>query len=451
MTSAGPHAGMVQAILLESEKRGVHSKDILFAWEEKIGSIPGAQSLTFQALGPGHRRAPLAFEMHSDTVATLLTATAMLKAKLAEFKGVYQVKSDLSEGKKELQFTLKPGARALGLTVADLASQVNSGFYGNEAQRLQRGEDDVRVKIRYTKEERGSLEDLESIRIRTPKGVKVPLASVAHIEYKPGFSTIRRTNGKRSVLVTGFVNTKITNANEIFDELGKGFLKDLGERFPDLLVIQQGDKKRSRESMSSLKKGFPLALMGIFTIVATMYRSYLQPFIIMVTIPFGIIGSVLGHMLMGINLSMMSLYGMVALTGVVVNDSIVLIERINENFARKIPFFEAILRGGSRRFRAIFLTTLSTVGGLAPMLLETDLQAQFLIPMAISLAAGVLFATILTLVLIPCLLVILNDFRLLFHRVVKGEWPKSRTLMEPASLRYEHVEGGPESGPKELI
>jgi multidrug efflux pump subunit AcrB len=452
MTSSGPHAGMVQAILLESEKRGVHSKEILFAWEKEIGSIPGAESLTFQALGPGHRRAPLAFEMHSDSVETLLTATAMLKEKLVEFKGVYQVKSDLSEGKKVLQLSLKPEARALGITVASLGSQINSGFYGNEAQRLQRGEHDVRVKIRYTKDERSSLEDLESIRIRTPKGVEVPLGSVAVIEFEPGFSTIRRTNGKRSVLVTGFVNTKITNANEIFEDMGRGFLITLKEKFPDLVVILQGDKKRSRESMSSLQIGFPIALMGIFTIVATMFRSYLQPFIIMITIPFGIIGAVLGHMVMGYSLSMMSLYGMVALTGVVVNDAIVLIERINENFARKIPFFEAILRGGSRRFRAIFLTTLSTVGGLAPMLMETDLQAQFLIPMAISLAAGVLFATLLTLVLIPCLLVILNDFRLLAHRALKGKWPKSRTLMEPASRRYDHQEAhGPEFSPKELI
>ncbi|OQY51959.1 MAG: hypothetical protein B6230_03610 [Desulfobacteraceae bacterium 4572_89] len=460
MTSAGPHAGMVQGILLESEKRGVHSKEILFAWEKKIGSIPGAESLTFQALGPGHRRAPLVFEMHSNSLETLVGATLILKEKLEEFKGVYQVKSDLNEGKKELRFSLKPEARALGLTVAGLASQVNSGFYGNEAQRLQRGEHDVRVKIRYTKAERGSLQDLESMRIRTPKGVDVPLKSVANIEFGPGFSTIRRTNGKRSVTISGFVNTKITNANEIFDDLDNTFLDNLKEKFPDLIITLQGDKKRSRESFSSLKKGFPIAIMGIFTIVATMFRSYLQPFIIMVTIPFGIIGAVLGHLVMGYNLSMMSLFGMVALTGVVVNDAIVLIERVNENFARHIPFFEAILRGGARRFRAIFLTTLSTVGGLAPMLLETDLQAQFLIPMAISLAAGVLFATILTLVLIPCLLVILNDFRLVSHRWFRGDWPESRTLMEPASRRYEHLDTkdkdikmdtkGSESGAEEL-
>lgn len=438
MTSAGPHAGMVQAIILEAEKRGIHSKDILFEWEKRIGAIPGVESLTFQALGPGHRRAPLGFELHHHSLDILVAATDELKEKLNEFDGVYQVKSDLSQGKKELRFRLKPEARTLGLTVADLASQVNSGFYGNEAQRLQRGEHDVRVKIRYTRPERSSLEDLEAIRIRTPGGGEVPLLSVADFEYTPGFSTIRRTNGKRSVVVSGHVNTKKANANEIFDDLRDRFFPELRAKYPDLKVVLKGDKKRSSESFSSLKKGFPIALMGIFTIVATMFRSYLQPLIIMVTIPFGIIGAVLGHLAMGYNLSMMSIFGMVALTGVVVNDAIVLIERINENFAREIHFFQAILQGGSRRFRAIFLTTLSTVGGLAPMLMETDLQAKFLIPMAISLAAGVLFATLLTLVLIPCLLVILNDFRVLAFRLVRGGWPPSRTAIEPAFNRYKN-------------
>ena len=440
MTAAGPHAGMVQAILLESEKRGVHSKDILFAWEKRLGTVPGAESVTFQSLGPGHRRPPLAFELQHKNMELLVRATDVLKERLAEFDGVYQIKSDLNQGKKELRFSLKPEARTLGLTVADLASQVNSGFYGNEAQRIQRGDYDVRVKIRYTQKERGSLEDLESMRIRTPDGAQVPLLSVADIVYEPGFSTIRRTNGKRTITVTGYVNTRIATANEIFDELSETFLPDLRARYPELTVLLKGDKKRSRESLGSLKIGFPIALMGIFTIVATMFRSYLQPFIIMVTIPFGIIGGVLGHYILGYSLSIMSLFGMVALTGVVVNDAIVLIERINENLARQIPFFEAVLRGGARRFRAIFLTTLSTVGGLAPMLMETDLQARFLIPMAISLASGVLFATLLTLVFIPALLVILNDGRQLAHWLVKGEWPESRTLIEPASRRYAFLE-----------
>lgn len=445
MTSSGPHAGMVQAILLESEDRGVHSKDILFAWEDRLGPVPGAESLTFQALGPGHRRAPLGFELHHKDLDVLVAATDQLKEALQAFDGVYQVKSDLNRGKKELRFTLKPEARSLGVTVADLASQVNSGFYGNEAQRIQRGDHDIRVKIRYTRKERGSLEDLESMRIRTPDGVEVPLRSVADIDYQPGFSTIRRANGKRSVAVSAYVNTRVITANEIFDALSDGFLVGLGARYPDLNILLKGDKKRSRESLSSLKIGFPIAMLGIFTIVATMFRSYLQPFIIMITIPFGIVGGVLGHYVMGYSLSMMSLFGMVALTGVVVNDAIVLIERINQNLARGIPFFEAVIRGGARRFRAIFLTTLSTVGGLAPMLMETDLQARFLIPMAISLASGVLFATVLTLVFIPALLAIFNDLRAVAYRIRTGGWPESRTLTEPASRRFDHLKevGGP--------
>ncbi|MCP4022026.1 MAG: efflux RND transporter permease subunit [Desulfobacteraceae bacterium] len=437
MTAAGPHAGMIQAILIEAEKRGIHSKDVLYEWGKFIGPIAGVESLTFQAMGPGHRRAPLKFEMHAHNLETLIMATERLKEKLTEFQGVYQIQSDFSEGKKELRLTLKPEARTLGLTVASLASQVNSAFYGNEAQRLQRGEHDVRVKIRYTRDERSSLVKFENMRIRTPRGIEVPLLSVANIDFQQGFSTIRRTNGMRSVSVSASVNTKLTNTNEVFEALSKGFLKTLKEDYPGLVVLLQGDKKRSRESFSSLKKGFPIALLGIFTIVATMFRSYLQPFIIMFTIPFGIIGAVLGHLAMGYNLSIMSVFGMVALTGVVVNDAIVLMERINENLAAKMPFFQAILKGGARRFRAIFLTTLSTIGGLAPMLLETDLQAKFLIPMAISLAAGVAFATLLTLFLIPCLLVILNDFRTLVYRFFKGVWPESRETVEPAVSRYE--------------
>jgi len=190
-----------------------------------------------------------------------------------------------------------------------------------------------------------------------------------------------------------------------------------------------------RESFDSLYVGYPLALLGIFIIIATMFRSYAQPFIIMFTIPFGIIGAVMGHLLLGYDLSIMSIFGMVALTGVVVNDAIVLIERINENIAEGMPFFEAILSGGARRFRAIFLTSISTVGGLAPLIMETDLQAKFLIPMALSIAAGIAFATVLTLVLVPSLLTLLSDARLLVHRLRYGFWPK-RVEVEPARNRH---------------
>ncbi|MBI9088642.1 MAG: efflux RND transporter permease subunit [Desulfobacterium sp.] len=433
MASTGPNAGMVQAILLASEKRGIHSQDIIARWEAETGPIPGAESVRFESMGGGHGGAPLEFWIQGQSMETILGASRALMERVAEFDGVFQVKSDFSPGKKELRLSLKPQARTLGLTVADLAGQVNAAYYGFEALRLQRGEDDIRVKIRYTKAERSSMASLETMRIRTPNGSQVPLGAVAHMEFGPGFATITRTNGMRRVVVTASVDTKKANTEEIFQALSP-FIKKLEARHPDLAIAPMGDRKRSMESFDSLKVGFPLALVGIFALVATMFRSYLQPFIIMVTIPFGIIGGVLGHLVMGYSLSIMSVFGMVALTGVVVNDAIVLIEGVNVNIARGFSFFEAVLQGGARRFRAIFLTTVSTVGGLAPMLVETDLQARVLIPMAISLAAGVTFATLLTLVLVPSLLVILNDFRLFAHRVRWGGWPL-RIDVEPRARR----------------
>jgi multidrug efflux pump subunit AcrB len=318
--------------------------------------------------------------------------------------------------------------------VDDLARQVNAGFYGQEAFRVQRGRDDIRVKVRYTREERASLADFKQMRIRTPSGREVPLYSVAEVESGPGYAAIIRTDGLRRVAVTADVDPKRANAQEVFGALSSGFFDELKNRYPGLHISMQGSKKNMRESFAGLKVTFPLAVLGIFVIVATIFRSYVQPLVILFTVPFGIIGAIIGHLLLGYSLSMMSMFGMVALTGVVVNDAIVLIERINENLAGGMKFFEAVKQGGARRFRAILLTSLSTVGGLAPLILETDMQARFLIPMALSLAAGVTFATILTLVLIPSLLAIVNDCRRLIARIRTGAWP-SRESVEPASAR----------------
>ena len=337
---------------------------------------------------------------------------------------------------------LKPEARTIGLTVDDLARQIYAGYYGDEAARLQRGRDDVRVKMRYTEAERSRLSDLDNVRIRTRDGNEIPLRSVADISFSPGFSTITRTDGMRRVAVSADMDSNKASASEIFSELEANFFPGLERRYPGLRVALQGEKKKMRESFGSLYVGFPLALLGIFIIIATTFRSYAQPFVIMFAVPFGIIGAVIGHLIMGYQLSMMSFFGMVALTGVVVNDAIVLIERINENIAEGQPFFEAIIQGGARRFRAIVLTTFSTVGGLAPLIMETDLQARFLIPMALSLAAGVVFATVLTLVLIPSLLAILSDLRLLIHYLRFKSWPK-RVDVEPARNRRDDQLGSP--------
>jgi len=435
--SNGPHFGAVQAIMLESENRGIHSKDIMIAWEREIGPIAGIKSLTFEGLQHGPPGAPIEVWLQGRDMNHILAAADDLMQRLRQFDGVYQIRSDFSPGKNEVRLELKPEARSLGLTVNDLARQIYAGYYGDEAVRLQRGRDDIRVKVRYTADERSRFAELKNVRIRTPGGQEVPLMSVANVRLAPGYSTITRTDGIRRVAVSADVDTKRANASEIFAELSSGFFPEMIRRYPDLHVDLQGEQKKMRESFSSLYVGFPLAVLGILIIVSTMFRSYAQPFVILFTVPFGIVGGILGHLLMGYNLSIMSIFGMVALAGVVVNDAIVLIERINENLAEGIPFFEAIIKGGARRFRAIFLTTLSTVGGLMPLILETDLQARFLIPMAISIAAGVTFATLLTLVLIPSLLVILNDFRLIAHRFRHGVWPQ-RVAVEPA--RHRHVD-----------
>jgi len=366
----------------------------------------------------------------------ILSASEDLMQRLRQFEGVYQIRSDFAPGKNEIQLSLKPEARTLGLTVDDLARQIYTGYYGEEALRLQRGRDDLKVKVRYTASERNRISDFEKTRIRTRSGYEIPLTSVANIDYSPGYSTIVRSNGMRRVAVSAGLDTNKANANEIIGELNTTYFGNLIDRYPGLIITLQGEQKRMRESFGSLYVGFPLAVIGIFIIIATMFRSYAQPFIILFTIPFGIIGAVFGHLVFGYDLAMMSVFGMVALTGVVVNDAIVLIERINENIAEGQPFFDAILNGGARRFRAITLTSLSTIGGLMPLILEKDLQARFLIPMALSLAAGVLFATVLTLVLIPSLLTILNDLRLLVHRFRKGVWPK-RVAVEPARDRHQ--------------
>ncbi len=438
MGRTGPNLGSVQIILLDSARRGIHSNDLMILWEKEIGAIPGARALSFHGLSSGPAGADIEIWLQGDDMRALVDAAGSLQQKLRTYQGVFQVRSDYSPGKNELRLSLKPEARTLGLTVEELARQVNAGFFGMEPFRLQRGEDDIRVKVRYTKLERSRLTDFYGMRIRLPDGGMVPLRSVADIDFGPGYSTITRTDGQRRIAVSAEVDPKQTNSREIVADLEAGFFRKLQARYPGLHISLQGEKKNMRDSFASLKVTFPLAVVGIFVIIATIFRSYIQPLVILVTVPFGIIGAVIGHLVFGYTLSMMSMFGMVALTGVVVNDAIVLIERINENLAEGMPFFEAIRQAGSRRFRAILLTSLSTVGGLAPLIMETDMQARFLIPMALSLAAGVTFATALTLVLIPSLLAIVNDMRRAVVRMRTGRWP-SREEVEPARSRRQNV------------
>ncbi len=430
-SSAQSHLGAVRVELIPSAERGVSAKELESVWEEEVGFIPGVKSLTFHSSDEGPPGAAIELWIQGRNLDDIQQAAWETMDKLRTYSGVYQIENDFSPGKNEIQFRLRPDARTLGVTVADLARQIYGGYFGEEAMRLQRGRDDIRVRVRYPGEERNQISELERIRIRTPIGSEVPLLSVAEISYGPGPAFIRRTDGRRRVKVTAEVNYSVANSSEIIADLGETFIPEIKTKYPGTTFSFEGEQRNISDSFGSLYVGYPLALLGVFIIIACTFRSYLQPLVIMVTIPFGTIGGIMGHLIMGYDLSIMSFFGMVALSGIVVNDAIVFINHLNVLIGGGEPFFEALWKAGARRFMAIFLTTITTVGGMSTLLFERDMQAQFLIPMAITLAAGLIFATVLTLVFIPCLLGILNDLRRVVRYAVTGDWPTPEEV-EPA-------------------
>lgn len=432
--AAGPHFGLVRVELYDSSERSFHARELIARWQKRTGSVPGAITQSFGTMDPGPPGAPILVWLKGDNVDSLTAAADELKAKLKTYAGTYQIEDDYREGNRELQIDLKPEARSLGITLEHLASQVYAGFYGEEAMRIQRGRDDIRVKVRYGEQERSTLAELERIHIRTPSGQEVPFFSVANVKFGRSIASITRAEGLRTVAVSAEIDEQVANAEKILADLEETYMPGLEGRYPDMAWSFEGAKQDSNEAVRAIIVGFILAMLTIYAIVATVFRSYVQPIIILITVPFGITGAIYGHLLMGIPLTLFSIFGMVALAGVVVNDAIVLIEAVNSRIATGLPFLDAVRLGGMRRFRAILLTTISTSGGLTPLIFETDFAAAFLIPMALSVAAGVLVATVFTLVLIPSLLVMLNDARRLAFLAFHGRWP-SREEVEPARIR----------------
>jgi multidrug efflux pump subunit AcrB len=378
-----------------------------------VGELPGIESLTFTA-NLMRMGANIDIQLAHENFEVLDRASERIRLALAEYPGVSDIQDTYSRGKREIKLRLTPEARTLGITEEELGRQVRSAFYGAEALRLQRGRNEVKVMVRYPEGDRRHLHDFETMRIRTPDGGEIPLRRAAHVEEGFGFSEINRTDRKRVINVTASVDSKQANAGDILTELKSGLLVELAQDFPGLAFDLEGEEKERRESMASMLKGFQLALVAIFALLAVAFRSYSQPLLIMAAIPFGIVGAILGHLIMGFSLSLLSLFGIVALAGVVVNDSLLLITRTNEERRDGAQPHQALLDAGTRRFRPILLTSLTTFFGLMPMIMETSVQAQFLIPMAISLAFGILFATGITLLLIPALYLILEDIRALF-------------------------------------
>jgi len=441
----GSHSGYVQlkggnlaeisVELLPSEDRGIYFKEINAAWEQEVGSIEGALSLSYGTIEHGPPGKAIEIWMLADDFDTILGASEKLKRKLAGFEGVYEIEDNYRPGKTEVRVTLKPLAYTLGLTLDEVGRQLRQGYYGAEPVRIQRGRDDVRIKVRYPFEERRSLADLEEVRIRTLAGQEVPFISVADVEFTKGLASINRKDGKRGVAVTAEVRAGVANTREILLELESRFFGRLERDFPGLVCSVEGEQQDTRESVTSLFYGFILAMLLIYLILSTIFRSYIQPFIILFSVPFGLVGAIVGHMLMGLDITIMSLFGMVALTGIVVNDAIVLIECVNDKLGRGVPFFRALEEGGCRRFRAILLTSVTTCAGLFPIITEKSAQAQYLIPMALTIASGVVAATVLTLFVVPCLVGVLSDLRRALRWIRRGYWP-TREEVEPASTRY---------------
>ncbi len=407
------HLGEVNVELVGAESRDVASAELLRRWREIVGEVPGAVSLTFQSSLFSAGDAVSVQLAHRD-FDVLLQAVDRLKTVIAEYPGTKDVADSFLPGKRELKLSLTPEGRAAGLTLSDLARQVRAGFYGHEVQRIQRGRDDIRVMVRYPEDDRRSRGDIDEMRIRLPDGAEAPFTTVASVEEGRGYAVINRTDRRRVVTVTSDVDEEVANANEISADLRKVVLPEMVNDFPGLTFDFEGEQRQQKESLESMTKNFLIAQLAIFALLALPFRSYLQPLIIMSAIPFGLVGAVFGHMLMGLNMTMLSMFGMVALTREVVNDSLILIDLINRRRAEGISVDQALCESGERRFRPIMLTTATTFLGLTPMIFETSMQAKFLIPMAVSLGYGIVFATAITLILIPVLYRILEDIKTLF-------------------------------------
>ncbi|MBW2374249.1 MAG: efflux RND transporter permease subunit, partial [Deltaproteobacteria bacterium] len=425
------HVAEVVLELVRSEDRLLSTREIAQEWRDRTAPIPDAIELTF-ATDLFSAGEAINVQLEGADVEELRIAANRLKLELAQFPGVFDISDSFRAGKQEVKLRIKASAEPLGVTMQDLARQVRQAFYGEEVQRIQRGRDDVRVMVRYPEWQRRSLGDLENVRIRTPDGAEVPFSTVAHAELGRGYASIRRTDRKRVVNVTADVDRNVTTANDVLASLGEGGLGEILRDHPSVSFSLEGEQREQNRAMGGLARAYLIALLAVYALLAIPLRSYLQPLLIMSVIPFGLVGAIGGHYLMGSlrplmrgelgigdpwSLSFMSVVGMVALSGVVVNASLVMIHYVNERRAEGAGLVEAVTNAGVARFRPILLTSLTTFAGLTPLMLERSVQAQFLIPMAISVAWGVVFATTITLLVLPCGYIVLDDLaRLILRR-----------------------------------
>jgi len=425
----GGHVGEVWIELVSTESRPeISVNTVLNKWRSLVGEIPGVEKLVYSILAGGPAGNPIEIQLAGRSFDQLRLAADELKAEIRTYPGTFDVTDDFKPGKEEKKIRIKEGAKSLGITMSDVAKQIRQAFYGEEALRIQRGRDDVKVQVRYAEDDRRSISGIEEMRLRTMDGREIPIEEVATMTHGRGYSVIRRVDRKRVITVSSDLDESIANANKIVSDLKENFFPTLIQRYPGLKYDLEGQEKRTRESLDSLKRGFLLALMGIFLLLASQFRSYIQPVIIMMAIPFGLIGAIIGHLITGLQITIISIFGIVALSGIVVNDSLILIDFINRSEHKGAEIYDAVVESGRDRFRPVLLTSVTTIAGLLPLLLERSFQAQFLIPMAVSISFGLLVATVLTLLYVPALYMIVRDVRNILQAWFQGS--ENGTQME---------------------
>ena len=415
-------SAFIFAELTKGEDREVDGVTIAAAWREQLPELLSVKKLNFDASTNAGGGGDISFRLTSTDLEELSAASRDLKQKLATYEGVYDIADNFSSGSHEIRLKIRPEAEALGLTLSDLARQVRYGFYGYEAQRILRNKEEIKVMVRYPLEQRRTVGYLENMLIRTPQGASVPFSTVAQIEKGDSYASITRVDGKRAITITANANKNKVEPSKVVQEIQKDYLPQLQAKYPKIQTALDGGSLDEQNAMVGLIQGFFFALFTIYALMAVPLKSYSQPLIIMSVIPFGIIGALFGHLVQGLAMSVLSLCGIVALTGVVVNDSLILVDFVNRAREQGLSIRQAAIDSGCYRFRAIILTSLTTFVGLVPIILERSLQAQIVIPMATSLAFGILFSTVVTLILVPLLYIILDDAKRTGSRFFHWWW-----------------------------
>lgn len=408
----GTHLATVRADLLTAETRSTSISELKDRWREAIGEHAGVLSLTFKEPVAGPAGRAIEIRLQANDMAMLSQVSYQVQAELNKFLGVYNVMDDFRAGKEEWQIELLPGALAFGVDGATIANQLRSAFFGEVADEIQRGDESIEIDVRLRKEDKSSVWQLNNYPITLPDGVQIPLSAIAKISPTRGFSRINRVDGIRTVTIIGDIDAELANTSDVINHIDKTIIAEVLLQHPDLTVTYEGEVKEGGSTGKSVMQKFLMGLIGVFIILSFQFRSYFEPVMVMLAIPLALIGTLWGHYLLGFDFTIPSMIGFVSLAGIVVNDSILLVAYIKEHQKEGIGIEKSVVLAAQERFRAVFITSVTTIAGTLPLLLETSLQAQFIQPLVVSLMFGIAASTCLILFMLPSLYVILDEWNL---------------------------------------